>query len=162
MPAIIMWSLWKRRNAIKHGGGISWDGMVDMTMELVRQVVKTQFPWIRKMRWTWQEVLHKLNQYKPKIHVLSVTWKPPEKYQVKCNTDGACRGNPGWSSIGFCIRDTRGDLIYAKATGIDIATNSEAETTAILYALRECMSRRLQSVVIETDSLSLKKIIQKS
>ncbi|WMV07614.1 hypothetical protein MTR67_000999 [Solanum verrucosum] len=115
-----MWSLWKRMNALKHGSGISWEGMVEMTIEVVRQMVKTQFPWIKKMRWSWQEIVHRLNQYKPKIHYLIVTWKPPKDYQVKCNTDGACRGNPGWSSFGFCFRDNKGDLIYAKSKGIDM------------------------------------------
>ncbi|XP_015159786.1 uncharacterized protein [Solanum tuberosum] len=104
IPTIIMWSLWKRRNALKHGSGISWEGMVEMTIEVVR-------------------------------------------------------GNPGWSSFGFCFRDNKGDLIYAKAKGIGIATNMQAETVAILIALRECFSRRIQNVIIETDSLSLKKII---
>ncbi|WMV49324.1 hypothetical protein MTR67_042709 [Solanum verrucosum] len=157
-----MWSLWLRRNAIKYGSANSWEGMMDMTMELVRQLVKTQFPWIKKMTWSWREVIFRLTQYKPKIHVLSVTWTPPEDHQVKCSTDGASRGNPGMSSIGFCIRDTRGDLIYALAKGIGIATNIEAETIAIFYGLRECKSRRFPNVIIETDSLSLKKIIQKA
>ncbi|KAH0716808.1 hypothetical protein KY285_012839 [Solanum tuberosum] len=129
---------------------------------MVRQMVKTQFPWIKNMRWTWQDIIQGLNQYKPKIHFLRVTWKPPEDHNVKCNTDGACRDNPDWNSFGFCIRDGKGDLIYAKAKGIGIATNMEAETVAILTALRECYNRKMQNVIVETDSLSLKKIIQQS
>lgn len=124
--------------------------------------MKTEFPWIKKMTWSWKEVIFRLTLYKPKIHVLSVTWRPSEDHQVKCNTDGASRGNPGMSSIGFCIRDTRGDLIYALAKGIGIATNIEAKIIAILYSLRECKSRHFQNVIIETNSLSLKKIIQKA
>ncbi|KAH0712191.1 hypothetical protein KY289_008150 [Solanum tuberosum] len=38
----------------------------------------------------------------------------------------------------------------------------EAETIAILSALRECLKRRLWNVIIETNSLSLKKIILKT
>ncbi|KAH0715131.1 hypothetical protein KY284_008036 [Solanum tuberosum] len=86
----------------------------------------------------------------------------PEEHQVKCNTDGACQGNPGQSSFGFCIKDSRGDLIYAKAKGIGIVTNMEAETIVILSALRECLRRRLWNAIIETDSLSLKKIVLKT
>lgn len=86
----------------------------------------------------------------------------PEEHQVKCNTNGACQGNLGQISFGFCIRDSRGDLIYAKAKGIGIATNTEAETIVILSALRECLKRKLWNVIIETDSLSLKKIILKT
>ncbi|KAH0776582.1 hypothetical protein KY290_007993 [Solanum tuberosum] len=109
-----------------------------------------------------QELILNLTSYKPKLHFLSVTWRPPEAHQVKCNTYGACRGNPGKSSYGFYIRDSRGYLIYAKAKGLGLATNQEVEAMAILSALRECLKRRLQDVIIETDSLSLKKIILKS
>lgn len=42
---------------------------------------------------------------------------------VKCNTDGACIGNPGKSSYGFCIIHYQGYLLYAEATYIGIVTN---------------------------------------
>ncbi|KAK4732554.1 hypothetical protein R3W88_025542 [Solanum pinnatisectum] len=38
----------------------------------------------------------------------------------------------------------------------------EAETVAILTTLRECSNRIMHNVIVETDSLSLKKIIQQS
>ncbi|KAH0706250.1 hypothetical protein KY285_010756 [Solanum tuberosum] len=72
--------------------------MVDMIIEVLRQMVKSKFQWIKKIRWSWQELILSLTTYKPKLYFLSVTWKPPEAHQVKCNTDGACRGNPGQTS----------------------------------------------------------------
>jgi len=85
----------------------------------------------------------------------------PERDKVKCNTDGACRGNLGNSALAFCVRDDVGDLIYATARGIGIATNTEAKAMAIKEALRFCQSFNLKGVTIETDSLTLKMMIER-
>uniref|UniRef100_A0A0V0IS15 Putative ovule protein n=1 Tax=Solanum chacoense TaxID=4108 RepID=A0A0V0IS15_SOLCH len=143
MPGIIMWSLWKSRNAFKHDNDIRYERMVDLVMKVVRQMVKCQFPWIMNISWSSQELIFSLNNYKPKLHFLSVIWRPPETHQVKCNTHGECRENPGQNSYGFCIRASRGDLIYAKAKGIGWTTNQETEAMAMLSALIECLKRRL-------------------
>ncbi|KAH0776321.1 hypothetical protein KY290_007732 [Solanum tuberosum] len=52
--------------------------------------------------------------------------------------NGTCRGNPGQSSYGFSIRDTKGDLIYAEAQCIGEATNMEAELMGVWKALPYC------------------------
>ncbi|XP_049392478.1 uncharacterized protein LOC125856869 [Solanum stenotomum] len=96
-----------------------------------------------------------MGSYKPKLHYFSVIWKPPDIIRIKCNTDGASRGNSSLSSFGYCLRDSRGDILFAKSRGI--ATNMEPECLAILDALISCKERKLQDVLIETDSLSLKK-----
>ncbi|XP_070042708.1 uncharacterized protein [Nicotiana tomentosiformis] len=63
--------------------------------------------------------------------------------KIKCNTDGACRGN-GRASYAFFIRDGIGDLLYAQAEEIHDATNNVAE---------------LPPCVIETDSLLMKRVL---
>ncbi|KAH0669446.1 hypothetical protein KY289_023939 [Solanum tuberosum] len=50
---------------------------------------------------------------------------------VKCNTDGARKGNSGESFYGFCVRDRNGNLLYAEAQNIRITTNMEAELRAL-------------------------------
>ncbi|XP_059306289.1 uncharacterized protein LOC132057691 [Lycium ferocissimum] len=44
-----------------------------------------------------------------------VKWLTPNNRKLKCNTDGASRGNPGRSSYAFCIRNHMGGLIYAQS-----------------------------------------------
>ncbi|KAK4737233.1 hypothetical protein R3W88_000930 [Solanum pinnatisectum] len=100
--------------------------------EEVRKLIKLKYPWIHIRKETWPQIITKLKEYKPKIHHHYVQWKKPGRNKVKCNTDGAARGNLGASSISFVVRDEEGDLIYARAKGIGIATNMKAEALALL------------------------------
>uniref|UniRef100_M1DVG4 Non-LTR retroelement reverse transcriptase n=1 Tax=Solanum tuberosum TaxID=4113 RepID=M1DVG4_SOLTU len=90
-----------------------------------------------------------------------VTWSPPEEGKLKCNINGACRGNPGMGSCGFCLRNHTGDLVFAKAKGIWMTTNMEAEALAIYEALSYFHGNGFRQVIIETDSLCLKRMILK-
>lgn len=80
---------------------------------------------------------------------------------MKCNINGASRGNLGESSYGFCIGDPQGELVYAEAEAIVITTNIKAECIAILKALRHCKREDIQNIIIESDSQSLVKMILK-
>ncbi|XP_059306276.1 uncharacterized protein LOC132057675 [Lycium ferocissimum] len=126
IPSIIVWELWKRRNAIKHGGKMS-------------------------------------KRYSPRTKGIQVNWRPPEMGWIKCNTDGATRGNPGRGSWGFCVRNENGDLIAVKAKELTNSrcTNTQAETTAILHAIRYVEEKQFQQVILETDSLLLMNCILK-
>lgn len=72
-----------------------------------------------------------LNKYKPILHYCVVRWNPPQQGWIRINTDGASKGNPGLTSYGFCLRNHKGDLIYAEGQRCDIMTNLEAEVLAI-------------------------------
>ncbi|KAH0752435.1 hypothetical protein KY285_005583 [Solanum tuberosum] len=161
MPAIIMWTFWKRRNNIKHGGNTTYNTMVEQVHDLVRKLVKVLYPWIRLERREWAAILDKLKDYMPKVHYHKVTWSPHEEGKLKCNFDEACRGNPGMGSYGFCLRNHTGDLMFAKAKGIGMTTNMEAEALAIYEALSYCHDNGFRQVIIETDSLCLKRMILK-
>ena len=81
---------------------------------------------------------------------------------MKCNTDGASKRNPGMSSYGYCIRDENGDLIYAKPNSIGETTNMDTEVTTARKALHFCLENGLTKVRLETDSLTLKKMLNRS
>jgi|SRR3989344_2636222 len=49
-------------------------------------------------------------------------------------TDGASRGNPGESSYGFSISDSKGNLVYQQGKYLGINTNNFAEYSAVLAA----------------------------
>lgn len=49
--------------------------------------------------------------------------------------DGACRGNPGHSSIGVVVRDSAGRTLREHGRRIGMATNNVAEYAALLDAL---------------------------
>ncbi|XP_075097951.1 uncharacterized protein LOC142175265 [Nicotiana tabacum] len=79
----------------------------------------------------------------------------------KCNSHGASKGNPGPSSYGYYIRDSAGDLIYAQSTDIGQTTNIVVEAKGILYGLMYCVDKPLHPLIMESDSLVMKKIIKK-
>ncbi|KAK6773737.1 hypothetical protein RDI58_028975 [Solanum bulbocastanum] len=149
-----MWELWKRRNARRHGKGTSFKKMYYQCQLNVHYLIKVKFPQLRNITHIWQGMFHQLKEYRPILHYLAVKWTHPQEGWVKCNTDGASKGNPEESSYGFCIRDSSGDLLYAEAKSIGVATNMEAETMAIWKALQYCINHGFSNIQLETDSLS--------
>lgn len=67
---------------------------------------------------SWPEIIENLEKYRPRYKFRIVRWTLPPINWLKCNTDGATKGNPGPSSAAFCIRDPNGDLIIAKGLRI--------------------------------------------
>ncbi|KAK6777295.1 hypothetical protein RDI58_024012 [Solanum bulbocastanum] len=98
--------------------------------------------------------------YRPKLHWHAVCWELPHQGCMKCNTNGASRENPRESIYSLCVKNHDGDLVYAEASMIGIRTNMEAETKAILRALRYCKSNNINNVRIETNSLVVAKMIR--
>ncbi|KAF3631942.1 hypothetical protein FXO38_26381 [Capsicum annuum] len=109
--------------------------------------------------WNWPEVVEKMRNYTPELHYQKVVWKMSEINKLKCNTGGACSGNPGWSSISFCISNGKGELIYARSQQIGWSTNMEVESRAIEEALNYCQEKELVEITLETDSLILANMI---
>lgn len=101
-----------------------------------------------------------MERYTPTLKVTKVLWELPPIGWIKVNIDGASRGNPGRSSIGFALRDAQGDIIFASGKGIQDSTNNEVEALEIKEALRYCEEQGYVNILIQTDSLLLKKVIK--
>jgi ribonuclease HI len=67
-------------------------------------------------------------------------------------TDGASRGNPGPSTIGFGIYDGDWTPLEEHADFIGVATNNEAEYKALIKGLHECVKYCKGEVEHLTDS----------
>lgn len=80
---------------------------------------------------------------------------------MKCNIDGACRGNPGQSSYDFIKRDNRGDIIYTESQTIRDATNMEAKIIGVLKATQFCDTHNFKKMMLKIDSLTLKHMLLK-
>jgi len=118
-----------------------------------------KYPWIKVPR-EWGEIVRVLREYKPSLHYCIVSWRKPYRGALKCNTDGVSRGDPGESAYAFCLRNDIGDIVYAEAERLGIRTNMEAETTAIIRALRYCKISNFRNYIIETDSLSVTNMVR--
>ncbi|KAH0696111.1 hypothetical protein KY285_012930 [Solanum tuberosum] len=105
VPAVLMWELWKRRNARRHGNEYSYNWMIHQCQMTIHQIIRVKFPWIKEVPYQWEGMAALLQTYKPTLHYHVVNWKSSELGWIKCNTDGVSKGNPGQSSYGFCIRN---------------------------------------------------------
>ncbi|KAK4378807.1 hypothetical protein RND71_000669 [Anisodus tanguticus] len=161
VPSIIVWELWKRRNGDKHNKKVITNRVIYQVNSTIQQLVRLRKPGIKSVSHRWHDILQILENFIPKLQVTKVMWHlPPEGY-CKCNTDGATRGNPGRSSFAFCVRDHLGNLVFARAKEMEDSTNTESEAMAILEAARYCLSKHVFSLILETDSLLMKNILDR-
>ncbi|WMV51732.1 hypothetical protein MTR67_045117 [Solanum verrucosum] len=160
IPVIIIWELWIRRNQMKHVKQVSYYAVKDRCERMIHCLIKNHYPNWKDVPTRWLQSFDRIQQHKKQLFFKIVKWKLPGAGMLKCNTDGACRGNPGISSYAFCIRNDQGNLIYAEADTIGIATNLIAETTAIWKALQFILLSIWQSLVVESNSLTLIKILR--
>ncbi|XP_075087565.1 uncharacterized protein LOC142169583 [Nicotiana tabacum] len=107
-----------------------WSKPPNTSLKAVRR------PYFKGINPNWPDLHEKLLHHIPILRYTKVLWKLPLDGWIKCNTDGASRGDNGGVSYGFCIRDGIGDLIYAQADAVHDATNNIGEAHAIFEALR--------------------------
>lgn len=66
--------------------------------------------------------------------------------------DGAARGNPGPAGIGVVITDDGGLVLAEISEGLGVATNNQAEYTAVLEGLRRARELGATRVTLRSDS----------
>jgi ribonuclease HI len=74
------------------------------------------------------------------------------RYHLLVYTDGASRGNPGPSAIGYSIYDSEGELVEQDARTIGTHTNNEAEYQALLWAIERAKAHTSGPVKFHSDS----------
>lgn len=126
----------------------------------IQSLIKVRKSGISRVPKRWPDMPYMMEGYKPRLKVNKVLWEFPIAGWIKINTDGASRGNPGKSSVGFCLRNEHGDLIYARAKEIQEMTNTQAEARAMLEAVRYCINHDISQVWLQTDSLMLKNVVE--
>ena len=67
-------------------------------------------------------------------------------------TDGACRGNPGPSSIGVVFYTSDEEFLYEQAQAIGVQTNNFAEYEAVRTALQIAKDNKIKKLVLRSDS----------
>ncbi|KAF6172483.1 hypothetical protein GIB67_006996 [Kingdonia uniflora] len=83
-------------------------------------------------------VLHKLQVplYPRKfLQIKSCFWKLPNIGEVKINSDGSSRGNPGKWGVRFIIRDHTGTFLRTCSQGLGNVTSYMAECSALSQGL---------------------------
>lgn len=101
-----------------------------------------------------------MDEYSPSYEVTKVLWEHPPDGWVKYNTDGAAKGNPRPSSYAYCVRNSRGELLFGEGRRIEYTTNTVAEARAILEACKHIKANLYNHVIIQTDSMLLWKVLE--
>ncbi|XP_070021012.1 uncharacterized protein [Nicotiana sylvestris] len=159
LPSCVVWELWKRRNSMKYGDAVTTSRVIYQVSSNLQALVKVRKPRMDMVPHKWQDLLAMMENFTPKLKVTKVMWEFPSAGWLKVNTNGASRGNPGRSSIGFYIRNENGDIVKSLGKEIEETTNTVAEAKAMVEALRFCRFQQYSHVWIQTDSMLLKKIM---
>ncbi|GLJ32821.1 hypothetical protein SUGI_0661070 [Cryptomeria japonica] len=69
------------------------------------------------------------------------------------NFDGVARGNSGLAGARCIIRNDKGKCIWALARNVGIASSNEVEFEALAGGLKLCISKGINNIDIEGDSL---------
>ena len=77
---------------------------------------------------------------------------PTNYSKLIINTDGGSRGNPGHAGCGAVLKTPEGQLVSEVSYYIGIATNNQAEYTAIVLALDEALKLGAESLEFYLDS----------
>ncbi|RMD58394.1 reverse transcriptase-like protein [Candidatus Woesearchaeota archaeon] len=72
--------------------------------------------------------------------------------QINIYTDGASRSNPGPAAIGIVLTDESGNTIETYKEYLGVATNNEAEYTAIIEGLKRASKHKARIAKITSDS----------
>lgn len=81
----------------------------------------------------------------------------PSKATAKLNeaklfTDGGSRGNPGPSASGFVVLDTDDQLLASEGVYLGLATNNQAEYTALKLGLEKVINMGVKNLQVFMDS----------
>jgi hypothetical protein len=95
-----------------------------------------------------------VNIHNPKVSIVKeIVWHPPLLNCVKCNIDGASKGNPGLSSCGGIFRNNDADFLLGFAEPLGFASSYLAELQGALRAIEVAHQMNWKNLWIETDSV---------
>lgn len=72
--------------------------------------------------------------------------------ELRLETDGAARGNPGPAGIGVVGRSPAGEVVFRLAEPIGRATNNVAEYRALIAGLERALALGAENVRVQSDS----------
>jgi ribonuclease HI len=94
-----------------------------------------------------------VNNHPPKQpEIKEIIWQPPPTSWIKCNIDGASKGNPGSLGCGGIVRNNRAKGFCCFAEPLGNVSSFTAELCAFMRAMIIARQHRWNNIWIETDS----------
>ncbi|KAF9600512.1 hypothetical protein IFM89_009961 [Coptis chinensis] len=94
------------------------------------------------------------------LKVVKAYLRTNKECQLKLNTDGASRGNPGNAGWGVVFRNQLGVVVGTLVGGLGVATSYEAERTAIVEGMNMAITKGWTHIRVDTDSGAAAKAFQ--
>ncbi|GAU38423.1 hypothetical protein TSUD_396030 [Trifolium subterraneum] len=95
----------------------------------------------------------KVNIHHPRAPVIKeVIWHPLVPNWIKCNIDGASKGNPGISSCGGIFRNNVAGFMLCFAEPLGFTTSYQAELCGVIRAIEIAHQMNWRNLWLETDS----------
>lgn len=82
VPMVIMWEIWKKRNARRYDKDMSFYRLRYQCQQTIYLYLRKNFPWINCSR-DWPDILKTLQNYRLRLHCYHVGWKVPEDRWIK-------------------------------------------------------------------------------
>ncbi|XP_010490159.1 PREDICTED: uncharacterized protein LOC104767890 [Camelina sativa] len=143
----VLWRLWKSRNElIFKGKDFNPQNTVETALEDAEE-------WDQRKKNEHEKLTR--GHPVPK-RTEDAKWKLPPREWVKCNTDGAWRGEDTLSGTGWVLRNNTGDVLWMGAQAIRCAYLAmEVELEASGGAIHSMLRLNYTRVIFESDSLGL-------
>ncbi|XP_075074764.1 uncharacterized protein LOC142162321 [Nicotiana tabacum] len=77
LPSCIVWELWKRRNSMKYGDGVTTSRVIYQVSSNLQALVKVRKPGMIMVPHKWQDLLAVMENFTPKFKVTKVMWEFP-------------------------------------------------------------------------------------
>jgi ribonuclease HI len=84
--------------------------------------------------------------------IKEVIWHPPIHSWLKCNIDGASKGNPGVSGCGGIFRNEEAEAVICFAEPLGLRTSYHAELCGLMRAVEIAKDMNWSNIWFESDS----------
>ncbi|KAJ1381042.1 Ribonuclease H domain [Sesbania bispinosa] len=91
----------------------------------------------------------------------SISWDPPPEGWYKVNCDGSVRSDISHATCGGIIRDERGVPLGAFVSKLNWCSITFAELWAIIHGLRIAAQKKLDLIILESDSTTALNLVQR-
>ena len=144
----LLWRLWKNRNEFLFR---SREYTAPATVVKAREDATA---------WRSREEVKPVEAKTPTLEAPTKRWTPPQATRLKCNTDGSWKQETGEEGVGWVLRDSMGNLMWAGAKRITgMGSELEVEAEALRWAAQVLTGFGYRNVTFETDSQVLSKML---
>jgi ribonuclease HI len=140
--AMLVWVIWSNRN------NYVWNHEKELGQQLGYRAACS---WLE-----WNTVQREFSSNDQQVPQHQLSWQAPPRDKLKCNVDVGIHNDVRKTSIGWCVRDFRGNFVMGGSSWIHgRCSSNEGEALALLEAMTTLQLRGYHNVIFETDAQNI-------